>query len=95
MNTGVVFYITIRYTGSSLRLRAKKIFQNTTHEQFEIVAKNKTLIIRGDSPLLRNRGLKYKRINWHLVEGQLANSYVLEQIIKQLDKHIRELENET
>ena len=81
--------IIIKYDQQYIRLNANIIYTSDQIERIKITGKNRCIVLQNNRPLLRARGLKSKRIDWKLVEGELHNSYVLQAIINKLEKHFK------
>lgn len=93
MQIDTQFTIAIKYTAGYIHLRVRKIKQTAISEQFAVVAKNKTLIIQCDRPLLRAKGLKHKRLTWKIIDGQLSNAFLVSEIFRLVGDHIQSVEN--
>ncbi len=85
--------ILIRYDQQYIRLKANVIYQSDQIERIKIIGKNRSIVLQNNRPLLNARGLKSKRLDWKLVEGELHNSYVLQAIINKLEKHFKTKSN--
>jgi hypothetical protein len=81
--------IIIRYDQQYIHLNANVIYSSDQIERIKIIGKNRSIVLQNNRPLLQSRGLKSKRIDWKLVEGELHNSYVLQAIIKKLEKYLK------
>ncbi|MCB9056735.1 MAG: hypothetical protein H6549_12840 [Chitinophagales bacterium] len=82
------FGIVIQVDGKLKRLRVERIYHSDQIEKYIVVARNKTLTFRSNRPLLRKKGLKHRRPDWKLVDGQIHNRYVLEIIVEELQKYL-------
>jgi hypothetical protein len=85
--------IIIRYDQQYIHLKANIIYSSDQIERIKIIGKNRSIVLQNNRPLLQLRGLKSKRIDWKLVEGELHNSYVLQAIIHKLEKHLKTKSN--
>ncbi len=85
--------IIIRYDQQYIHLNANVIYSSDQIERIKIIGKNRSIVLQNNRPLLLSRGLKSKRIDWKLVEGELHNSYVLKAIIKKLEKYLKTKSN--
>lgn len=81
--------IIIRYDKQYIHLKANLIYSSPQIERIKIIGKNRSIVLQNNRPLLIARGLKSKRIDWKLHEGELHNSYVLQAIINKLEKHFK------
>lgn len=81
--------IVIRYDQQYIHLKADMIYRSDQVERFKVIGKNRSIVLQNNRPLLRARGLRTKRIDWKLVEGELHNSHVLQAIIIKLEKYLK------
>ena len=88
MKVGYTFKITVRHIGW-IHLVVVKIRETPSFEFFEVCAKNRSLIIKGNRPILKQMNLKSKPIKWQLIEGTLTNIDLLEKICKLIDVEVR------
>jgi hypothetical protein len=82
------FSIKINHDRKIIRLQVEKIFEKDGFEQYKVSARNKTLILQSNRPLLRDKGLRFKRPKWTLESGQLHNAALLDKIISAVYSHI-------
>lgn len=86
------FYFSIKIDRKVIRLSLKQILKTNEIERFCITARNHSFVLESNRPLLRGKGLKHKPINWKVVEGGFDKKYILELIIKEIEKTIAKLE---
>ncbi len=79
----------IRHDQQYIRLKANVIYQSDQIERIKIIGKNRSIVLQNNLPLLSARGLKSKRLDWKLVEGEMHNSHVLQSIINKLEKYFK------
>lgn len=82
----------IRFDQQNIQLKADMIYRSNQIERIRVIGKNRSIILQNNRPLLQLKGLKLKRIDWKLVEGELHNSHVLQSIIYKLEKHLKNSE---
>lgn len=85
----MVFYISVRSDRRNVRLKVERVYLSSQLEKYLVSGKNKSIVIQGNRPLLRARGLKTRRPDWKLVEGQLHNTYLLGEIIKTVESYLK------
>jgi chorismate mutase len=83
------FHYLIRNDGKIIRLIAERIYLSDQVEKYKVTARNKSLTLQSNRPLMRKKNLRYRRPNWKLIEGQLYNSAVLEKIIDALESWLK------
>ena len=79
----------IRFDGRRIRLQAEQVYLSDQLEKYKITARNKSLVLQSNRPLLKAKGLKNKKPDWKLVEGQMHNTYIIGEIIKTLEAYTR------
>jgi hypothetical protein len=86
---GVEWLFTIPYDRKFIRLKARLIYLSDQVERVMVIGKNRSIILQSNRPMLENKGLKNKRIQWKITEGTLHNSKVLQIILLSLEKHLK------
>jgi hypothetical protein len=81
--------ISIRNDGRIIRLTVERIYLSEQIEKYKVTARNKSLTLQSNRPLLRKKNLKYRKPNWKLIEGQMHNSNVLNKIIDALESYLK------
>ena len=82
----------IRFDQHNIQLKADMIYRSNQIERIKVIGKNRCIVLQNNRPLLQAKGLKLKRIDWKLMEGELHNSHVLQSIIHKLEKHLKSSE---
>lgn len=63
-------------------------------EKYRVIARNKTLILECNRPFFRNRGMKHRKPDWKVIEGEVHKGKGLEElqnrILEIIDKPINE-----
>ena len=80
---------TIRFDQHDIQLKADMIYRSNQVERIKVIGKNRCIVLQNNRPLLKSKGLKLKRVDWKLVEGELHNSHVLQTIIQKLEKYLK------
>ncbi len=83
------FTISIRNDGNMIRLTVERIYLSEQIEKYKVTARNKSLTLQSNRPLLQKKNLKYRKPNWKLIEGQMHNSNVLDKIIDALGAFLK------
>lgn len=87
------FGISIRVDGRTIRLQVERIYLSEQIERFEVKARDKTLTIQSNRPLLRGKGIKHRKPDYKLIAGTISSSGALEKIIENLDLCLRNGQN--
>ncbi len=77
-----------------IRLQVERIVASPLIEQFKITARNKTLTIQNNRPLLRGKGIRYRKPNYKIIEGGSVSSGVRDGIIDAIHAYLTKLEQE-
>ena len=78
------FEIIVKSGYRNYRLRVEHMPIDTRTERFKVIGKNKNITLETNRPFFRNRGLKHRKPEWMIVEGQLFQGNGLEQIIDKI-----------
>jgi hypothetical protein len=82
------FIIKILHDRKYKSLKVEQVLNNGTHEQYNLIGKDRKITIQSNRPHLRRLGLKKKRPNWVVIEGKVYLPSLLEQYIDELMKVI-------
>ena len=80
----------VQYDRRMYRLSIMKVYENDYCTRYQIRGKNKSLVIQTNEPLFRNKGLKYRRPDWKLVDGQLQTPGFFDALIKGIEQYRRD-----
>lgn len=78
----------IRIDGRKIRLQVERVYVSDQIEKFEITARNNSLTIQSNRPLLRNKGIKFRRPGYKLIGGIIHAPGVVKVIIDTLHSYI-------
>lgn len=67
----MAFPIRIEIDRRYLHYQVEKIYDDGRIERYQINGKNGSIILESNRPLFRNRGLKKKRPEWNMIQGEL------------------------
>lgn len=88
------FDISIRYDSRRISLKVKQVYLSDQLERYDVSGRNRSITIQSNRPLLRTKGLKYRRPNWKLISGQITHASLLEQIINGVEAYLKMKEKE-
>jgi hypothetical protein len=86
--------ITVRIEGYMRHYPVERIKVTPQVEQFRVYGRNGSIVFQGNRPFLRGNGLKMKRIEWKLVEGQLRSASAKDAVAHSLDNYVLQQERE-
>jgi len=67
----MTFPISIEIDHRYFHYQVEKIYDDTRIERYQINGRNCSIILESNRPLFRNRGLKKKRPEWNMIQGEL------------------------
>jgi hypothetical protein len=82
------FSISIKHERKNIRLAVEKLAQTETTEKYKVIAKNQSFILQNNRPVIVAKGLKHFPITWKVVEGGYHQQFILDLIIKAIEKKI-------
>lgn len=82
------FGIVIMVDGKYIRLQVERIYLSEQIEKFEVKARNKTLTIQSNRPLLRGKGIRHRKPDYKLIAGDIKSSGALEKIIEAIQNSL-------
>lgn len=83
------FYISIRLDRRYIRLKVQQIYLGEALEKYRISGNNRSIVLQSNRPLLRAKGMKYKRPNWKVTEGHIQNASFLETLINTVNDYLK------
>ena len=69
-------------------MQVKLLESDKSFEKFEISAGGKSVVIKGNRPMLNAKKLKHKPINWQLIEGTSTNKHLFQVTIEAIEQHL-------
>ena len=82
------FTITVVHYRRNILLVVRRIYIDASTERYEVLARNGRLVVQNNWPIFRNRGLKHRRPDWLLIEGNLSYYSLVEQIFTAIEQHL-------
>lgn len=80
------FWIAVFYDRREFHYKIESLqHQAKGFERFRLVAKNKTIVITSNRPLIRQQGLKHFPPTWIVEQGTISNPNFQEAIFKALE----------
>ena len=86
--------ITVRIEGYMKHYPVERIYATPQVEHFRVYGRNGSVVFQSNRPFLRGNGLKMKRIDWKLIEGQLRSVSAKDALAQSLDNYVKQLERE-
>ncbi|HTB52946.1 MAG TPA: hypothetical protein VK718_09255 [Ferruginibacter sp.] len=78
----MTFKIRIKYSGRWYQFVVEQFDVDERNEKFRIIARNKIVVLQSNRPFFRSKGIKHRKPDWKVIEGEISNSSGLEDIQK-------------
>ncbi|AXY73394.1 hypothetical protein D3H65_05105 [Paraflavitalea soli] len=86
--------ITVRIEGLMRHYPVERIYVTPQIEHFRVSGRNGVIVFQSNRPYLRGNGLRMKRIDWKLIEGNLRSMSAKDAFAQSLDDYVKQLEKE-
>ncbi len=83
------FEIIITADRKQYRINGRCILQGIGVEHYELIYKTRRFVFESNRPVIERRGLKNFPYTWKLIEGTISHRSYQEDIIAELEKHLR------
>jgi len=83
------FRLIVKIEGYNRLLTVLKTLKGIGEEQYKIIARNRTLVLSTNKPIIERRGLKDFPWTWKLISGELQSKSAYEAIVEALEAHLR------
>jgi hypothetical protein len=84
----MIFKFQILYEKRYKILIGEVIYSDKRSERIRVSGKNRSIVIQSNRPLLLYKGLKHRRIDWKIVEGNMNSPFVFGLICEEIEKVI-------
>lgn len=84
----MVFKFRILYERRYRNLIGEVIHTDKISERIKVSGRNRSIIIQSNRPLLLSKGLKRRRVDWKLVEGNMNSPFVLGLIYEEVENYL-------
>jgi len=88
----MIFPIRIEIDRRYLNYQVEKIYNDGRIERYRINGRNGSIILESNRPLFRNKGLKHRKPDWNMIQGELKyRNYLrlfVDAIMDKIDKEI-------
>ncbi len=84
----MIFKFRILYEKRYKILIGEVIYSDKRSERIRVSGKNRSIVIQSNRPLLLSKGLKHRRIDWKIVEGDMNSPFVFGLICEEIEKVI-------
>jgi hypothetical protein len=77
--------------GKLTRLQVDLIHSEEFIEHFKVSARNKSFVLQTNRLLFKSKGLKFRKGQWKIINGNMHNTNALEKIIKEIEKYLEKI----
>jgi hypothetical protein len=82
------FWITFRTGFRDAHYLVEHVMVNKREEQFKVIARNGFVTFSSNRPLFRNKGLRRRRLDYVLIEGNIPNKSTENQLIEAIQRYV-------
>jgi hypothetical protein len=90
LGTVGAFYIAIRRGSKDYKYKIEQISAGLGVERYKLTAANKILVLENNRPIFIRKGLKHRKPDWKLVQGEINNPSFLNDITDAINRHIEQ-----
>jgi hypothetical protein len=88
----MVFKFRILYERRYKNLIGEIIHTDKRSERIKVSGRNRSIVIQSNRPLLLSKGLKHRRIDWKIVEGDMNSPFVFGLICEEIERFFKKQE---
>lgn len=85
------FNIVVTSLGKKFRVSVKRIYDGDTIERYEIAAGGKSVVVRTNINLVKQKKLKKTKILWKLEKGGITNTEAFVSTLRAIEHHFEQL----
>jgi hypothetical protein len=85
----VRFLISLELDRRKYKLLVEQVYISDRVEHFKLSARNSSILLESNRPIFINKGLKHRRPDWKLKEGNVKNMSLLQKAIEAIEAHLR------
>lgn len=85
----MVFRFRILHERRYVNLIGEVIHSDKISERIKVSGRNRSIVIQSNRPLLLSKGLKHRRIDWKVIEGELNSPSVRELIFEEVERYLK------
>lgn len=74
-----------------VNLIGEVIHTDKISERIKVSGRNRSIVIKSNRPFLLSKGLKHRRVDWKLVEGEINSPFVLGLIYEEVERYLKSI----
>jgi hypothetical protein len=78
------FEVRIKVDHKIYRMWVKRVHADQRKEQFLVTGGKKSIIVENNRPFFRNKGLKHRKPDWKLIEGDVKHAGSLQRLYDEM-----------
>lgn len=86
----MIFKFRILYDKRYKNLIGEVIYSDKRSERIKVSGRNRSIVIKSNRPLLLSKGLKHRRIDWKIVEGEINSPFVFGLICEEIERVLKD-----
>lgn len=80
---------TIKYERRNIKLEGEIIETDKRKEKIRISGKNRSIIIQSNRPFFVLRGLKHRKLEWKIIDGEMKSNHLLQLIFDEVEVYLK------
>lgn len=84
----MAFHINVVHERVRYKFLVEQLPSTDAFDFYKVIGRNKSITFQSNAPVFRRRGLKYRRPDWKVVEGDIWNATFKTAVIAALEAHI-------
>jgi hypothetical protein len=84
----MIFKFRILFERRYRNLIGEVIHTDKISERIKVSGRNRSIVIQSNRPLLQSKGLKRRRVDWKLVDGNMNSPFLLGLIYEEVEKYL-------
>lgn len=85
----MIFKFRILHEKKYKNLIGEIIYSDKRSERIKVSGRNRSIVIQSNRPLLLSKGLKNRRIDWKIIEGDMNSQFVFGLICEEIEKLLK------
>lgn len=84
------FKFRILYEKRYINLIGEVIYSDIRSERIRVSGRNRSIVIQSNRPFLLSKGLKHRRIDWKIIEGDMKSPFVFGLICEEIERVLKD-----
>ena len=85
----MVFKLVVPFEKRFINLLGEIIYTDKICEKIKISGRNRSIIIQSNRPIFLSGGLKHRKLDWKLIEGEMYSTHLFQVICQEVEKFLK------